>query len=192
MMRLRILSILTVTAILLPGAAQAGIFGLGGHVGYFNVSDDGEKKFYAGAHARLRLPLFLTFEGALDYRPSAERTVSADQAEADLDVTTYPITVSAMAYPLPIVYLLVGVGWYNTTIEFSDAEVTTGPSSETNDNFGSHFGAGLELPIGGDKTLSGDVRYVFLNYDVTKLDLSGTDELDADYFSFQVGLTFHF
>jgi hypothetical protein len=191
-MRLKVLLALAVAALILPGPARAGLLGLGGHGGYFRVSDEGEKKFFAGAHARLRLPLFLTFEGALDYRPSATRTVNRPAPGTDIDVTTYPITISAMAYPIPLVYLLAGVGWYNTTLEFSDSGVTTGPDSETNDNFGSHFGAGIELPIGGNKSLSGDVRYVFLNYDVTKLDLGGLKELDADYFSFQIGLTFDF
>jgi hypothetical protein len=191
-MRSRFLLALAAAVMIAPACAHAGILGLGGHAGYFRVTDEGEKKFFAGAHARLRLPLFLTFEGALDYRPSAERTVNGPGPGTDLDVTTYPITISAMAYPIPIVYLLAGVGWYNTTIEFKDSGVTTGPDSETKDNFGSHFGAGIELPIGGNKSLSADVRYVFLNYDVTKLDLGGLKELDADYFSFQVGLTFDF
>ncbi len=191
-MRFRVLLALAVAGLLAPGGAQAGLFGLGGHGGYFNVSDDGEKTFFGGAHVRLRLPMLLALEGALDYRPSDERTVNSPQPSTEFDVTTYPITVSAMFTPWPLVYLLGGVGWYNTTIEFSDPEITMGPTRETNDNFGIHFGAGLELPIGGDKSLSGDLRYAFLNYEVKKLDLPGVDELDADFFSFQIGLTLNF
>lgn len=192
MMWLKVLLALALAALAIPGSADAGLFGLGGHVGYFNVTDDGEEKFFGGAHARLRLPILLSFEGALDYRSSATRAVDGVSPGTDLNVTTYPITVSAMAYPIPLVYLLAGIGWYNTTIEFSDSDLAVGPDSETNDNFGSHFGAGIEVPIGGNKSLSADLRYVFLNYDVTKLDLGGLEELDADYFSFQVGLTFNF
>jgi len=194
-MRIRTFVIVSVASIGLltsAGAARAGLFGLGGHVGYFRVADEGEKKFFAGAHARLNLPLVLTIEGALDYRPSASREVGGAAQGADLDVTTYPITISAMIHPFPLVYVLGGVGWYNTTIEFSGSSPFGGPDSETNDNFGSHIGAGVEFPIGGDKSLGADVRYVFLDYDITKLDLGGIRELDADYLSFQVGLTFNF
>jgi hypothetical protein len=48
------------------------------------------------------------------------------------------------------------------------------------------------MSIGGDKSISGDVRYAFRNYEVKKLDLPGVDELDADFFSLQIGLTFNF
>jgi len=176
----------------LPAGAQAGLLGLGGHVGYFRAGDHGEKKFFAGAHARIKLPLLFAVEGALDYRPAASREVGGAARGSDLDVTTYPITVSAMIRPMPLLYVLAGVGWYNTTIEFSGPPPFGGPDSETDDNFGSHVGAGVELPIGGGKSLSADVRYVFLDYDIRKLDLGGTRKLDADYVSFQVGLTLEF
>ena len=191
-MRLRLLPVLILAAALLPGTADAGLFGLGGHAGYFEVSDDGEKTFYGGAHARLRLPLFVAIEGALDYRPSASRTVGYPVPGTEVDVTTYPITLSALAYPTPMIYVLAGVGWYNTTIEFKKREPITGISKETSDNFGSHLGAGLELPVGGNKSVFADIRYVFLNYDASKLDLGDVDELDADYYAIQAGLTFEF
>lgn len=193
-MRSKVLLAVILAALALPGSACAGLFGLGGHAGYFKVKDDGEKQFYGGAHARLNLPLFFSIEGALDYRPTTSRTLSEpfSGTDVDVDVTTYPITVSAMAYPVPLVYVLAGVGWYNTTVEFKDSSLTTGPLSETSDNFGSHFGAGVEIPAGGSTSLCADVRYVFLDYDVTKLDLGGMDELTANYYSVQVGLTFNF
>ncbi len=191
-MKAKLMLAAVLAALVLPGWADAGILGLGGHGGYFKVAEEGEKNFYAGAHARLRLPLLFTLEGALDYRPSDSRTADGAVPDTELDVTTYPITVSALVYPLPLIYVLAGVGWYNTTIEFRDPGVTTGPDSETNDNFGSHLGAGVELPVGGGKSLSADARYVFLDYDVTGLDLGRLKELDADCFAFQVGLTFDF
>jgi hypothetical protein len=192
MMRLVLLPVLILAATLLPGSADAGLFGLGGHAGYFEVSDDGEKTFFGGAHARLRLPLFIAIEGALDYRPSATRTVIYPSPGTEVDVTTYPMTLSALAYPTPMIYVLAGVGWYNTTIEIKDSGLITGITSETNDNFGSHLGAGLELPVGGNKSVFADIRYVFLDYDTTKLDLGDVDELDADYYAIQAGLTFEF
>jgi opacity protein-like surface antigen len=191
-MRLRFFPAMILAALVLPGSADAGILALGGHAGYFQVSDNGENNFYAGAHARLRLPLLLALEGSLDYRPSSTRTVGVPSPGTDLDVTTYPITVSALVYPMPLIYLLGGVGWYNTTIEFSEAGVTSGPASETNDNFGSHVGAGLEMSVGGNRSLNAGIRYVFLDYDVTRLDLGGLDTIEADYYSIQVGLTFNF
>ena len=130
-MRLRFVLAAILAALVLPGSADAGLIGLGGHAGYFKVSDDGEKEFYAGAHARLRLPAFIAVEGALDYRSSATRTLNHPVPGTEVDVTTYPITLSALAYPTPMIYILAGVGWYNTTIEFKNSEITTGPLSET-------------------------------------------------------------
>jgi hypothetical protein len=188
---MKVLLALALALLVIPGASYGGVLGIGGHLGYFEVSDDGEKTVFGGGHVRLRLPILLSFEGALDYRPSASRDVTGVPG-GELDVTTYPITISALGYPFPGLYLLAGIGWYNTTIELTDSGISTGPSSYTNDNFGSHFGAGLDLPIGSNTSLNGDVRYVFLDYDVRDLDVAELSDLDANYISFGVGITFYY
>jgi opacity protein-like surface antigen len=190
-MKSRLLLMLALAVLVAPVASYGGVLGVGGHLGYFKVSGDGEKTVYGGGHVRLRLPILLSFEGALDYRPAVSRDVS-NAPGGELDVTTYPITVSALAYPFPGLYLLAGIGWYNTTLELKNPTSSSGPDSDTHDNFGSHFGAGLELPVGSNTSLIGDVRYVFLNYDVRDLDIAGLKELDADYVSFAVGITFYY
>jgi hypothetical protein len=190
-MKSRVVLALALAILLIPGASYGGFLGIGGHLGYFSAGDDGEKTVYGGGHVRLRLPILLSFEGAMDYRPSASRDV-AEAPGGEMDVTTYPITISALAYPFPSFYLLAGIGWYNTTIELTDSGISTGPDSDTHDNFGSHFGAGLDLPIGSNKSINGDMRYVFLDYDVRDLDIAGLSDLDANHFSIGVGITFYY
>lgn len=190
-MKLKAALAVVLAVLVVPGASYGGVLGIGGHLGYFKVSGDGEKTIYGGGHIRLRLPILLSLEGALDYRPAASRDV-AGAPGGELDVTTYPITISALGYPFPGLYLLAGIGWYNTTIELSDSGVSAGPASDTHDNFGSHFGAGIDLPVGSNTSLNGDVRYVFLDYDVRDLDISGLSDLDANYFSIGVGVTFYY
>ena len=190
-MRMKMAPAIVLALLMVPGISYGGWLGIGGHVGYFSVGDEGEKTIYGGGHARLKLPFLLSFEGALDYRPSASRDV-AEAPGGELDVSTYPLTVSALGYPFPGLYVLAGIGWYNTTIELTDSGISTGPASDTHDNFGSHFGAGIELPVGSNTSLSGDVRYVFLDYDVRDLDIAGLSDLDADYFSLAIGITFYY
>lgn len=190
-MRFNVVLALALAILLIPGASYGKVIGLGGHLGYFKVSGDGEKTVYGGGHIRLKLPILLSFEGALDYRPSASRDVK-EAPGGELDVTTYPITVSAFAYPFPGLYVLAGIGWYNTTLELVGSGDSSGPDSDTQDNFGSHFGFGLDLPVGSGTNLNGDVRYVFLNYDVRDLRIGDLRELDADYVSFAVGVTFYY
>jgi opacity protein-like surface antigen len=190
-MRLKVSLALLLALLVIPGASYGGVLGIGGHLGYFKVSADGEKTIYGGGHVRLRLPILLSFEGALDYRPSASRDVTGVPG-GELDVTTYPITISALGYPFPGLYLLAGIGWYNTTIELAGSGISTGPSSDTHDNLGFHAGAGLELPVGSNASLSGDVRYVFLDYDVSDLKIAGLSDLDANYVSFGIGITFYY
>ena len=190
-MKLKVVLALALAVLVIPGASYGGVLGVGGHLGYFKVGGDGEKTIYGGGHVRLRLPVLLSFEGALDYRPAASRDVE-EAPGGEMDITTYPITVSALGYPFPGLYLLAGIGWYNTTLELKGSGSSSGPSSDTHDNFGIHCGAGLELPIGSNTSLSGDVRYVFLDYDVRDLDLPGLAELDANYVSFGIGITLYY
>jgi hypothetical protein len=58
---------------------------------------------------------------------------------------------------------------------------------ETQQEFGWHFGGGVELPLGGSTKLAGDVRYVFLNYNFDKI--PGV-QVDRDFYVITAGLLF--
>ena len=97
--------------------------------------------------------------------------------------------VTGLFYPLPIVYGAVGVGWYNTTFDYDEGKPgLLGLGSETKQEFGWHFGAGAELPLGAHTKLVGDVRYVFLNYDFKQF--PGSSGLSSDFYVITVGLLF--
>ena len=105
-----------------------------------------------------------------------------------MTVKQWPVTVSALFYPLPILYGLAGTGWYNTTYEYDVSG--TGmemADEETEQVMGYHIGAGVELPI-LSPTITADVRYVFLDYDLGQ----GFQEVDANFVVFTVSLFWGF
>jgi len=134
-----------------PVRADAGPFSIGGRAVDF-VPADGSPEWMGGAQARLRLPLFFGVEGSVDYR---RETFGADTAHE------WPMMVTGLLYLPKIIlvqpFILGGVGWYNTTVE--------GPSgfSDTQNRFGPHVGAGVEVNLDSRWFLDATYRYVWLN-----------------------------
>jgi opacity protein-like surface antigen len=86
-------------------------------------------------------------------------------------------------YPLGrVIYGAVGAGWYNTTFDFRSEAI----ENRTHQKVGWHFGGGLELPLARSISLTGDVRYVFLDYDFETI--PGSGDTDADFYLITVGL----
>lgn len=104
-----------------------------------------------------------------------------------LTVRSWPIMVTGLIYPLPILYGAIGGGWYNTTFDYDQTALDI-IEDETTQEFGWHFGAGLELPLGPKTKLSGDIRYVFLDY--TFESIPGAEDLDSDFYVISIGLFF--
>lgn len=156
--------------------------GLGPQLGYQKAADAEEGKLMGGAALRLKLTSALGVEGSINYRQEK-------YAEGNIKVKSWPILVTGLIYPLPIVYGAIGFGWYNTTFEFeSNKPLYGGATSETEQQVGWHFGAGVELPVGTNVKFTGDIRYVFLNYDFDTI--PGSDEVDSDFYMITVGLLF--
>jgi opacity protein-like surface antigen len=111
--------------------------------------------------------------------------------EDAVTVTTWPVMVTGLIYPIPVVYGAVGAGWYNTTIDYTfPPGFLGGPadqSSESHQEFGWHFGGGVELPVGNAGALVADLRYVFLNYEFEQI--PGT-EVNSDFFVITLGFLF--
>ncbi len=96
--------------------------------------------------------------------------------------------VTGMFYPIPIAYGLIGAGWYHSTIEYEfDGldQVVDEESTET--DFGWHFGGGVEMPVGSKVKLTGDIRYVFLDYDFSAVP---GEEVENNFYMINVGLLF--
>jgi len=80
-------------------------------------------------------------------------------------------------------YVLGGLGWYYTTIDFSGS--LSGVDSETDSIFGAHLGFGARLSLGGTTTLSADLRYIFLEPDDDQLE-------DEEFDTIQLALALSF
>jgi len=161
-----------------PQARGQG-FGLGPQVGYQKAKDADSGKLMGGVAARMKLSPALGVEGSINYRQEKFE----DQS---LTVRTWPVMVTGLFYPLPMVYGAIGAGWYNTKFEYKPANGAMG-AAESKQEFGWHFGGGVELPLGANTKLTGDVRYVFLNYNFDQVPGA---QVDRDSYVVTVGLMF--
>ena len=173
-----------------PGArAQGGDmasstgFSIGPTIGMHKAQDADDANYLVGAQARLRLSPFFGLDGTIAYRQE-------DYANDAVTVRSWPVQVSGLLYPLPVIYGTIGAGWYNVTFDIDD---TDGPfdltDNETSTEFGWHFGGGLEIPISPSVDLTGDLRYVFLDYEFEQAPTS--DEISSDFYMISAGLLFH-
>lgn len=148
---------------------------LGPQVGVSKSPDQDANMIY-GAALRLRLHPALGVEGSVNYRQE-------ELAGNALTARSWPVQATGMLYFLPILYGAMGAGWYMTTIDAEGSFL----GGETKSDFGWHFGAGLEIPLGGAR-LVGDLRYVFLDYGFGAT--PGSD-VDSDFYMATGGLLFH-
>ncbi len=166
--------------LLLASLAIAQGLGIGPQAGYFKSEDAEKGEWMFGGAMRIKLSPALGVEGAINYRQEK-------YFDGDLKVKSWPILVTGLIYPLPIIYGAIGAGWYNTTFDYSGS-LENVIEDETTQDFGWHFGGGLELPLGGKTRLAGDIRYVFLNYDFKEI--PGSRELKSDFYMIEIGLFF--
>lgn len=157
-------------------AAAQGI-GIGPRLGYQKAADADEGNLLFGGVARAKLLPFLGVEGSVSYR-------SEEFFDGALDVRSWPVQVTGLFYPLPMLYGAMGFGWYNTRFDF-ESELL---EDRTEQEVGWHFGAGAEVPLGESVKLAGDIRYVFLDYDFEET--PGFGDTDADFYMITVGLLF--
>src|SRR5574341_1410949 len=165
-------------AFIAPQAGAQGI-GFGPQVGFQKARDADEGQFMGGAALRIKLTPALGVEGSINYRQEKFQNGA-------LTVRSWPVMATGLIYPLPIVYGAIGGGWYNTTFDFEQPDGAAN-IEETQQEFGWHFGGGVELPLGSSTKLAGDIRYVFLNYDFEQVPGA---EIDSDFYVVTVGLLF--
>lgn len=165
--------------VMLAAGAKAQDLSIGPQIGYQKAQGAEEGKMMAGAALRLKLSSKFGVEGAINYRQEKF-------AEGNLTVRSWPVLVTGLYYPLPIVYGSVGAGWYNTKFQYASSNPRIAVE-DTRQEVGWHFGGGVELPLGKSTKLAGDIRYVFLNYDFDQV--PGV-QLDSDFYMLTMGIQF--
>ncbi|MBI4765753.1 MAG: outer membrane beta-barrel protein [Deltaproteobacteria bacterium] len=173
-----LITALAIALLLIPlaGFADSGKFGLGLRGGLYKSNDADNTILYGGVQARWKVFPALSIEGTLDYRPS-------ESYPNNRKVTSYPILVSALFYPMPGAkyspYLLGGAGWYYSQIEDIAGSSTTYTP-------GLHLGGGLDIPLSPALVFNADIRYYFINYGDQKV-----KDLNMDGTIISAGLTFY-
>jgi len=165
---------------LMVGQLNAASISLGPQLGFYKARDADNGSFIGGATCRLKFTQVLGAEASINYR---QETYGNDA----VTVRSWPVMVTGLLYPLPVVYGAIGAGWYNTTFDYNQNKVPL-LTDETMQKFGWHFGGGVELPAGPTIKLIGDVRYVFLDYDFQTIPGSGDPK--SDFFVIMVGVLF--
>jgi hypothetical protein len=168
---------LLVLGLIFISTSQAQSFAIGPQVGYVKAADENKSSIMPGIAARLKFIGF-NIEGSISYKKE-------EYLNGSMKTTSYPIMLTAMINIIPIVHGEVGVGWYNSKIEYSD--ILASYASETKTDMGYHVGAGVELPL-GNLLLTGDIRYVFLN--LKPNNYTNLSEIKSNYSIILVGAMF--
>ncbi len=170
---------------IMPVVAQVGV-SFGPQVGIYKSQDADDTNILGGGTLRLRFSEVLGVEASVNYRKE-------NYGNGFATVRSWPVMVTGLFYPNPVVYGAIGAGWYNTSIDYNfPPGFLGGPAtitSETKQEFGWHFGGGVELPVGSVVRLVGDIRYVFLNYDFKNL--PGSNGINSNFYVATAGLLFN-
>ncbi len=154
---------------------------LGPQLGMQKAVDAENGTVMVGGAVRMKLTPSLGAEGSINYRREK-------YADGNVTVKSWPVMLTGLFYPIPIAYGAAGFGWYNTTFDYDLDVPFADDKDETEQEVGWHFGGGVELPIGPRTILTGDIRYVFLNYDFEEI--PGSDDIESDFYVITVGLLF--
>lgn len=154
---------------LLATPAQATL-GFGLRAGFLDREEEDGRPRSFGGFARAHSGFFGLEVGA--DRWTFER---ADGAE----VTTTPVSLALLAYPLPFAYVLGGGGRYDASI------AETGGTGAEASGLSWLIGAGLEIPVLPALRLTGDIRYGYVDRDRDRLAQLGLD--DRDWVIFHAG-----
>jgi opacity protein-like surface antigen len=134
-----------------------GNFSLGAIAGYVRVRDADEGTWHGGIVARYQMGPMMAVEGSISFHQE-------EFADGDIKVTSYPVQVSLLLYPLPgqgfRPYGLAGATWSYTRFDYSSS---LGGGDETDKQFAFHLGAGAEISLGARFTIFADYRWLFLD-----------------------------
>jgi hypothetical protein len=165
---------------LMIAQTDAASVNLGPQLGYYKAQDADNGAFIGGVTCRLKFTSVLGAEASINYR---QETYFHDA----VTVRSWPLMVTGLLYPLPFVYGAMGAGWYNLTFDYNQSKLPF-LTDQTTQEFGWHFGVGAEIPVGLKSKLTGDIRYVFLDYNFQEM--PGSAHLKSDFFVITVGFLF--
>lgn len=159
---------------------------LGPQLGWQKAKNADNAKFMIGGAFRAKLSKSFGLEGSINYRQE-------EYSNGNVQVTSYPVMVTALIYPIDILYGAIGIGWYNTSIHYSNTLPLVGSKDQSEQKFGWHFGGGVQIPLSGPEgspntILTADIRYVFLNYNFDNF--PGSGDMKSDFYMIDVGLLF--
>ncbi len=152
---------------------------VGPQIGFYKARDADHASGLGGLSIRAKLTDGFGIEGSINFRK--ERYLNGS-----VEVNSWPVMATGLFYLVPVVYGAVGAGWYNSNIQYNSPGITI--TSETNQEFGWHFGGGLDLPLGSSTRLIGDIKYVFLNYNFTNY--PGSSGVNSNFYVMTAGLLF--
>jgi opacity protein-like surface antigen len=165
---------------LMVAQVNAQGIGIGPQAGYYKAQGADQGNFMGGVALRLKLGPALGVEASINYRQEK-------YADDLLTVRSWPVMVTGLIYPLPMIYGAVGIGWYNTTFDYDQKELPL-LEDETAQEIGWHFGGGVELPVGTNVKLTADIRYVFLDYEFKEI--PGSSDLKSNFYVITAGFLF--
>ncbi|MFO7446584.1 MAG: outer membrane beta-barrel protein [Ignavibacteriaceae bacterium] len=163
--------------------SSEGSIGIGPQIGYQRAGDADEGRFMFGGFLRAKLSDAFALDGSINYR-------TEEYFDGAITVRSWPVLVSALVYPFPMLYGIAGGGWYNTTFDFDEGFQEGDLDDETQTNFGWHLGAGVEIPLAESVMLVGDIKYVFLDYDWEDLSDTPLNDFNSNFYIINVGLSF--
>lgn len=171
------------SCLLVCGMAYSQGVHFGPQLGIYNATDGDGSRVMGGLALRVRLSRALGIEGSVNYRRE-------EYENGDVTVRSWPVMVTALIYPVPVLYGAIGAGWYNSSIDYNSRYLGVFPytATESKQEFGWHFGGGVDLPVGGRTRLVGDIRYVFLDYGFRQF--PGSGGTNSDFYVITVGLLF--
>jgi opacity protein-like surface antigen len=162
---------------------EPGTFSLGPEGGYLSARGADRGTWFAGAKARLHVLRFLAAEASITFHQNRFE-------HGDVVVTQYPVQLTAFLYILPVgpirPYILGGVGWYYTRIDYKGAFASV--SNTTEHFFGVHLGAGAEIMLGSAASIDADFRYIFQNPTTQQV----VEDKNFSYWQVTFGLNFYF
>ncbi len=151
-------------------------------VGVARAADgSGDARLYTGVSLRTGLAPFIQSELGVAYRKEQFSNGSGS-------ATTWPVTASLWAAPIPFLYAGGGVGWYHTSYSF-DGFLLSGGTSGTEQRFGTHLGGGMRMPLAPLVGLDLNARYVILENSNSS---GAPSNYDPKFWSMALGLGFKF
>ena len=188
------IALVAATAVLVLGAgfasnSEAVGGNVGAHVGYSKVKDAESGAVLVGGHAELRLIRWLGIQGAADYRHVQTFELDTPTGDGELSVRSIPLTLTSRVYiPVSKVspFAAAGAGWYHLIYDYSDNVEAMGPEDRSENTFGWHVGAGLDVQVAPRLSLYGEGRAIFLDperdLDDSVFDQVGEFDYNSTYF----------